>query len=122
MSPLTKTALVLATGTVLAGAAAADRPAPLTCRFETLGQAPITLAASVEAARKVEGTYVFALTQSGGGSDIRLRQEGAFSALPGTPVRLGEATILAGGRLQAELTLSYEGRSLTCRTPGPIDL
>ena len=75
----------------------------------------LTYRARVHADQPAEGAYRLTIHRVGTAGSAMIDQSGRFSAAPGHPAELGQATLGGNrGQYSAELALDWQGRSLTC--------
>lgn len=97
-------------------ATSAAATAPVTCEIAVDETGPgTTFRGLVEANESLSGSY--SLSLAGRGTNIR--QGGAFSASAGETVTLGRSMLSgAASAYDAELTITVDGRSYRCDSPG----
>jgi len=71
----------------------------------------------VQSPTALTGEYRFALKSQGSGGTSNISQGGRFSVAPGAPVSLGKVMVNAGSSIDADFTISADGKQFDCSTP-----
>jgi len=105
-----------------AGTMAHQSNLPLTCQIavETGAYGP-TYKGIVTASERVDGTYTMKFSKTGSNS-ASINQSGAFDLAAGESTTVGQASLGRSGKVEAELTVVFDGTKMICRTPGALDL
>lgn len=99
-----------------------DNGYPLTCGITVeSGAFGPTYKGVVTATEHVNGTYQMQFMKSGSNS-ASINQSGAFDLRPGESATVGQASLGGSGKVDAKLTVTFDGTRMVCQTPGALDL
>lgn len=87
----------------------------LACGISKTGSGNMmNIEAVVQSPTDLDGDYRLSLRTSGGGGSSNVSQGGPFAAKAGTPASLGKVTINSGSTLDADFTITIDGKTYDC--------